>query len=125
MKIGMIHSGIFGGWVLVLAAGLASPAAAASIDFAPDAATLPSSAKPMLDHVAEALAADHRVNVILLGHADGPARRLSLEREITIRDYLLSRGVAESRLKARVLADDPGSNRIDIEMSARAKETKP
>lgn len=105
------------------AAGAVDPAAAVMVSFAEGSPEIPDSAKPMLDAMADRLAADQAMRVQLIAYASGKpddasqARRLSLSRALAVRAYLVARGLAGTRMDVRALgAAAPGApaDRVDI-----------
>jgi outer membrane protein OmpA-like peptidoglycan-associated protein len=117
------------------AAAPAAIAAAAGdrtrILFAAGAADLPDAAKAELDALVQRLNANGQARLQLIAHASGTAdqanqaRRVSLQRALAVRSYLMERGVANTRMDVRALgnrtdgnADDP-SDRVDVVMLDR------
>ena len=111
----------------------AAPAALAAatgehtrIVFAGNAAELPDDAKPGLDALAQRMAADDHLRLQLVAYAAGSpdqanqARRISLQRALAVRSYLMEHGIANTRMDVRALGNhiegsDP-ANRVDIVM---------
>jgi outer membrane protein OmpA-like peptidoglycan-associated protein len=106
-------------------------AAAASmrIVFSAGAADLPDAAKGDLDAVARQLGSNNRARLQLVGYAGSTtdeanqARRISLQRALAVRSYLMEHGVPNTRMDVRALGNradgkDP-SDRVDIVMLDR------
>jgi len=109
----------------------AAPATAAAgeptrIIFAGSATDLPDDAKAGLDALARRLADDGHLRLQLAAYAGGSsdqanqARRISLQRALAVRGYLMERGVANTRMDVRALGNrsegsDP-PDRVDIVM---------
>jgi outer membrane protein OmpA-like peptidoglycan-associated protein len=79
---------------------------ASSLQFAPASASLDDASRTTLDSIAEQLEDSKSRQVRLLvslrsGDDPDAARRLALARMLVVRAYLLSRGIAASRLDAR------------------------
>jgi len=92
--------------------------------FTAGAADLPDAAKPELDAVARQLGGNDRTRLQLVGYAGGTteeanqARRVSLQRALAVRTYLMERGISNTRMDVRALgnradAKDP-PDRVDI-----------
>ncbi|HYM02319.1 MAG TPA: OmpA family protein [Stellaceae bacterium] len=109
----------------------AAPAAAATaaaganrIVFAAGAADVPDAAKRDLDALAQRLAAGQQLRVQLVSYASGSAeeanqaRRLSLQRALAVRSYLIEHGVSNSRMDVRALGNrndgSEPSDRVDL-----------
>lgn len=76
------------------------------VNFATGRATLTPESNEILDRVAEALVANPEVRVEVAGHTDNTGslagnNRISQARAETVRQYLISKGVAANRLTAR------------------------
>ena len=76
------------------------------VNFAVDSAEIDPSSFPVLDGVARILADNPDVRVEISGHTDntgGRAHNMSLSqaRAESVRNYMVSRGIAEARLDAR------------------------
>jgi outer membrane protein OmpA-like peptidoglycan-associated protein len=81
------------------------------VNFQTGRATLLPESQAILDRVAESLNNNPDVNVEVGGHTDNTGRRatnlrLSSARATTVRDYLISKGVAASRITARGYGPD-------------------
>jgi OOP family OmpA-OmpF porin len=81
------------------------------VNFEVGKATLTPESETILTAVAEALVANDSVRVQVTGHTDNTGslalnRRLSLARAQSVREYLISKGVAEDRLTARGFGPD-------------------
>lgn len=97
--------------------------------FAPNASDTPDQAKPTLDKVVAAMKADEQIHVQLVAYASGSsdqasqARRVSLQRAISVRSYLMEHGVKSTRIDVRALGnrtDVPGpQDRVDVVASDR------
>ncbi|HZB90074.1 MAG TPA: OmpA family protein [Stellaceae bacterium] len=93
-----------------------------SIPFAPKSASLPGSARGPLDRLAARLAVDPRLRIELLAFAGGSdqqaqAHRLSLERALALRQYLMSHGIPRVRIIVRALGNGTGGgdqDRVDV-----------
>jgi outer membrane protein OmpA-like peptidoglycan-associated protein len=88
------------------------------VNFETGQATLTPESEAILNGVAESLVANDTIRVQVTGHTDNTGslalnRRLSLARAESVRQYLISKGVAEDRLTARGLgpAEPVASNR--------------
>lgn len=92
--------------------------------FAPNTSDTPDQAKSTLEKVVAALKADEQVHIQLIAYASGPpdqasqARRVSLQRAISVRSYLMEQGIKSTRIDVRALgnrSDVPGpQDRVDI-----------
>jgi outer membrane protein OmpA-like peptidoglycan-associated protein len=97
--------------------------------FAPNVSDTPDQAKPTLDKVVAALKADEQIHVQLVAYAGGPpdqassARRISLQRAISVRSYLMEQGIKSARIDVRALGnrtDVPGpQDRVDVVVTDR------
>ncbi len=81
------------------------------VNFETGKSTLTPESEAILNGVAESLVANDSIRVQVTGHTDNTGglalnRRLSLARAEAVRQYLVSRGVAEDRLTARGLGPD-------------------
>jgi outer membrane protein OmpA-like peptidoglycan-associated protein len=81
------------------------------VNFETGKSTLTPESETILNGVAESLVANDTIRVEVVGHTDNTGslalnRRLSLERAQAVRQYLVSRGVAEDRLTARGMGPD-------------------
>lgn len=98
-----------------------APAAAnrTRILFAAGVADLPDSAKAELDAVVQQLNADTQARLQLVAHAAGTAdqanqaRRISLQRALAVRSYLMERGIANTRMDVRALGNRNDGNAAD------------
>jgi outer membrane protein OmpA-like peptidoglycan-associated protein len=115
------------------------PSAIARLVFAPESATLSAEAEGMLkDLVASFPAHDEGSRLQLLAYASGEgmsaskARRLSLARALSVREYLIANGIDGTRMDVRALGDEAAksssaagspagspANRVDIAMIRR------
>lgn len=82
-----------------------------TIYFAADGATLPEDAELRLDAIASVLAANPAITLLEIhGHADageaGDLVQLSVDRADAVADYLIGKGIAESRLLQSGLGAD-------------------
>jgi OOP family OmpA-OmpF porin len=81
------------------------------VNFETGKSTLTPESEAILNGVAESLVANDSIRVQVTGHTDNTGglalnRRLSLARAEAVRQYLISRGVAEDQLTARGLGPD-------------------
>ena len=81
------------------------------VNFETGKAELTPDSETILNGVAESLVANDTIRVQVTGHTDNTGslavnRRLSLARARAVRDYLISKGVAEDRLTARGMGPD-------------------
>lgn len=115
----------------------AGPSAVAQLAFAPETATLSAEAKGTLKDLAVRFPAhDEGARLQLMAYASGEgmstskARRLSLARALSVREYLIANGIDGTRMDVRALGDEaarsPGgspagspANRVDITMIRR------
>ena len=110
------------------AVAAAAPAGATRVLFGAGAADLPDSAKPELDALVQRLSSNDEVRLQLVAHASGSddqaneARRISLQRALAVRSYLIEHGIASTRMDVRALgnrgdgaAGDP-LDRVDVIM---------
>jgi outer membrane protein OmpA-like peptidoglycan-associated protein len=93
------------------------------IRFAPKSPDLPNKAETVLSALAKKLNDDPGLRVQLHGYATGPvespsqARRLSLFRALSVRTFLMKKGVRSTRIDVRALGskDDAGpKDRVDV-----------
>jgi outer membrane protein OmpA-like peptidoglycan-associated protein len=110
----------------------AAPAAAVGgtrIVFSSGSADLPDAAKSVLDGVARQLTGNDRNRLQLVGYAGraadeaNQARRVSLQRALAVRTYLMEHGVPNTRMDVRALGNraeenDP-ADRVDVVMVDR------
>lgn len=99
------------------------------IVFASGATDLPDDAKAGLDALARQLGADGHLRLQLAAYAGGAAdqanqaRRISLQRALAVRSYLMEHGVANTRMDVRALGNHAeGSeppDRVDVVMLER------
>lgn len=107
----------------------AAPAALAAghperILFSGDKADLPDGAKGALDAVVKQLTGDAHLRLQLIAYASGTAdqanqsRRISLQRALAVRSYLMEHGVANTRMDVRALGNrnegEEPPDRVDI-----------
>jgi outer membrane protein OmpA-like peptidoglycan-associated protein len=111
----------------------ALPPAIAQLVFAPETAALSAEAKATLKDLAARFPAhDENVRLQLIAYASGEgmsaskARRLSLARALSVREYLIANGIEGTRMDVRALGDEAGgspggspANRVDIAMIKR------
>jgi outer membrane protein OmpA-like peptidoglycan-associated protein len=81
------------------------------VNFDVGKSTLTPESETILNGVAESLVANDSIRVQVTGHTDNTGslalnRRLSRDRALSVRTYLISRGVAENRLTARGFGPD-------------------
>jgi outer membrane protein OmpA-like peptidoglycan-associated protein len=91
-------------------------------------ADLPNDAKPALTALAQRLKDNDQLRLILIAHASGTAdqaneaRRISLQRALAVRTYLMEAGVASTRMDVRALGNRVEGNaggtldRVDIQV---------
>ncbi|MEE8445091.1 MAG: OmpA family protein [Alphaproteobacteria bacterium] len=91
--------------------------------FPADLLAVPEREKAKLDEVVARMKADPNVRLEIVGYASeladerGRARRRSLDRVLSVRQYLVERGVTVDRLSVRALGDKTGEiprDRVDI-----------
>ncbi|AWL04447.1 OmpA family protein [Massilia oculi] len=86
------------------------------IGFAPGKATIPASAKRALDELAATLKSNPEREIVIEGHTDNVGsprynQALALRRAEAVRDSLLQRGIASSRIAVRSLGqENPASS---------------
>ncbi|KAA5607270.1 OmpA family protein [Roseospira marina] len=98
-----------------------------SVPFDTDRTELPDAARAALDGVVAALDGNPRARATVRAYADGggdanQARRTSLSRALSVRAYLIDRGVASARIDVRALGNQAGEgrkDRVDIVTSDR------
>jgi outer membrane protein OmpA-like peptidoglycan-associated protein len=117
---------------------VAAPAAVAAaaggstrVLFAAGAADLPDAAKPELDALVQRLSSNDEARLQLVAHASGSsdqaneARRISLQRALAVRSYLIEHGIASTRMDVRALGNRSDSaagdplDRVDVIMLER------
>jgi outer membrane protein OmpA-like peptidoglycan-associated protein len=108
------------------AVAAAAPGGPTRVLFAAGAADLPDSAKPALDALVQRLSSNDEVRLQLVAHASGSddqaneARRISLQRALAVRSYLIEHGIASTRMDVRALGNrsDGGTSdpldRVDV-----------
>ena len=93
------------------------------IGFGDNSSDLPSSATGALDKLITQMSSDTDLRVQLHGYANGAsdspsqARRLSLFRALSVRTYLMKKGVRSTRIDVRALGkagDGEAANRVDV-----------
>jgi outer membrane protein OmpA-like peptidoglycan-associated protein len=107
-------------------AAVAAASGPARILFSGDKADLPDNAKGTLDAVAQRLSTDAHLRLQLVAFASGTAdqanqaRRVSLQRALAVRSYLMEHGVANTRMDVRALGNrnegEEPPDRVDIVM---------
>lgn len=100
------------------------PGPVSVIRFAPGAAAIPATARPLLDAVAARLQANDTLRLQLVAFASGSgddsidARRISLARAVAVRAYLIEKGVRSFRMDVRALGNRVEGNgpadRVDL-----------
>ena len=104
------------------------PGRALQVVFGETATTLPDSAKPGLDALANAMreSKDHRLQLMAYAGASGlstsKARRLSLTRALEVRSFLIDNGVRSTQIDVRALGNKTSEkpvNRVDINVAKR------
>jgi outer membrane protein OmpA-like peptidoglycan-associated protein len=108
-----------------------APAAGGStrLLFAAGTSDLPEAAKVDLDALVQRLNGNERLRLQLVAYAAGPpqeanqARRVSLQRALAVRSYLMEHGINNSRMDVRALGnraeDKDAPDRVDIVMLDR------
>ncbi len=99
----------------------------ARILFLPDSADLPTTTRPALDSLLKLVQSQPDRRILISAYAAGTpetasqARRLSLNRALTLRSFLAEKGVRTARVDVRALggqvADGP-ADRVDVELTA-------
>lgn len=98
------------------------------VPFPDTEAKLPNSEKTMLQTIAARMAADKTLRLQLKAYAGGrdlsasKARRLSLSRALSVRSYLIEKGVRSTRIDVRALGNkttEPPVNRVDLNVIQR------
>lgn len=93
------------------------------IGFAVDSSDLPAAATNALDSLVKQMRNDIDLRVQLQGYANGEssspsqARRLSLFRALSVRTYLMKKGIRSTRIDVRALGknvDGEVANRVDV-----------
>ena len=93
------------------------------IGFGAESSELPTSATGPLDKLIAQMSSDADLRVQLHGYANGAsdspsqARRLSLFRALSVRTYLMKKGVRSTRIDVRALGnsgDSRATNRVDV-----------
>ena len=93
-------------------------------DFAPSATGLTAQNKKDLEEVANTVKADNRLAIRLIAYAKNPefasskARRTSLSRALTIRDFLLKEGIPTSKIEVRALGNRVQKDQVFLEILA-------
>ena len=100
----------------------------ANINFSSGESKLSSSGKKSLDDIAAMLKTNLKIRMQLLAYAKEPNlspsknRRLSLSRALTVRSYLINKGIRGSRIDVRALGNKvPGGlpNRVEMRVLQR------
>jgi outer membrane protein OmpA-like peptidoglycan-associated protein len=99
------------------------------IRFAAQSADLPEQSKAALGQLAQRLKDNETPRIQLIAYAEGTAetasqaRRLSLQRALALRTYLIDQGVRGNRMDVRALGnkieDDGPADRVDIIVTER------
>jgi outer membrane protein OmpA-like peptidoglycan-associated protein len=98
------------------------------LGFAAGASEIDPSGQRRLDGVAQNLAQDPKLRLQLLAYAGGTsdtgnqARRLSLSRALSVRSYLMDKGVPSTRIDVRALGnkiEDGPPDRVDVVVTQR------
>lgn len=109
------------------AAGSSTPNSL-SVDFPAEETRLPKTALTGLTDLAKKLVAEENLRVQLMAYAGGTnlspskARRLSLSRALSVRSFLIDKGVRSTRIDVRALGNkttQEPKNRVDVEVVAR------
>lgn len=96
--------------------------------FDPTSEKVPDVSRPNLDTIATRLIEDESLRIQLLAYAGGPnlnsskARRLSLSRALSVRTYLMDKGINSTRIGVRALGDkttDEPVNRVEVTITER------
>lgn len=91
------------------------------VAFAADEATISDAAKPLLNELADRLSKDEGLSIQFLAYAGGDeaqaskARRLSLTRALTVRQFFLDRGVRSTRMEVRAMGNRGATNRSPVD----------
>lgn len=105
-----------------------SDGAAFSISFDTDSKSLPANTAGALDELARKMIANESMRVQLLAYAsagersEAKARRLSLSRALEVRSYLISKGIASTRMDVRALGNQSSTgspDRVDMTLVNR------
>ena len=109
--------------------GLPSRERPLRIRFAAQSADLPEQSKTALGQLAQRLKDNETPRIQLIAYAEGTAetasqaRRLSLQRALALRTYLIDQGVRGNRMDVRALGnkieDDGPADRVDIIVTER------
>lgn len=93
------------------------------VGFNEDSSDLPTTATGVLDQLVAKMSSDSGIRVQLHGYANGSsaspsqARRLSLFRALSVRTYLMKKGIRSTRIDVRALGkkeDGAAANRVDV-----------
>jgi len=93
-------------------------------DFAPSATGLTAQNKADLKEVANTVKSDNRLAIRLIAYAKNPefasskARRTSLSRALTIRDFLLKEGIPSSKIEVHALGNRVQKDQVFLEILA-------
>jgi outer membrane protein OmpA-like peptidoglycan-associated protein len=93
-------------------------------DFAPSATGLTAQNKKDLEEVANTIKADNRLAIRLIAYAKNPefasskARRTSLSRALTIRDFLLKQDIPSSKIEVHALGNRVQKDQVFLEILA-------
>jgi|GEM_PF-6449088 len=93
-------------------------------DFAPSATGLTAQNKVDLKEIANTVKADNRLAIRLIAYAKNPefasskARRTSLSRALTIRDFLLKEGIPSSKIEVHALGNRVQKDQVFLEILA-------
>ena len=93
-------------------------------DFAPSATGLTAQNKADLKEIANTVKADNRLAIRLIAYAKNPefasskARRTSLSRALTIRDFLLKEGIPSSKIEVHALGNRVQKDQVFLEILA-------
>jgi outer membrane protein OmpA-like peptidoglycan-associated protein len=98
-----------------------------SVLFDGDSTILPDSGRDILDRVAAVLDGNSAARATVRAYADGggdanQARRTSLSRALSVRAYLIDKGVASARIDVRALGNQSGNgnkDRVDVVTAER------
>ncbi|MED5395578.1 MAG: OmpA family protein [Pseudomonadota bacterium] len=112
----------------VPAAAEIRPGRAIRVEFGAAESKLPPTAKDALTSLATAIKNDENLRLQLMAYAGGnelsasKARRLSLSRALSVRSFLIEKGVRSTRVDVRALGNkttDKPINRVDVNVTER------
>ncbi len=112
----------------VPAAAEIKPGRAIRVEFGATESKLPAAAKDALTSLATAIKDDANLRLQLMAYAGGDglsaskARRLSLSRALSVRSFLIEKGIRSTRVDVRALGNkttDKPINRVDVNVTER------